>query len=87
MYYDLLPYCVELGWIEFDEETKKARNITADSRVVDWKVIDTEFESAVDYLSISFPDADKDLIRKVVTDNLVHIEHDSKGNCKVTKAS
>lgn len=74
----LRGYCVELGWIKFDEETERSRNITADSKLVDWKVIDSEQESAVWYLSAEFPEVDKSVIHKVISDNLIHIDYGSK---------
>lgn len=71
----LKPYCVELGWIKFDEETEKAKEITWKSEVVDWKVLDYEKESAVRYLSAQFPDVDESIIQKVVQNNLIRTNH------------
>ena len=76
----LRGYCVELGWIKFDEETEKRGEITRDSELVDWKVIDSEQESAIWYLSAEFPNVDKAIIHKVISDNLIHIDYESKGD-------
>lgn len=70
LYRALIPYCVELGWIEFDETTKQKGEITAESEVVSWKVLDCEKESAIRFLKNIFPDADRSLVLKVVNDNL-----------------
>lgn len=66
----LIPYCIELGWIQFDEETERNRNITANSKVIDWKILPIEQNSAVKYLKIGFPDEDEEIIKKVVKNNL-----------------
>ena len=76
----LRGYCVELGWIKFDEETEKRGEITGDSELIDWKVIDSEQESAIWYLSAEFSDVDKSVIHKVISDNLIHIDYGSKGD-------
>lgn len=34
LYRALKPYCIELGWIEFNEDTKQKGIITAESKVV-----------------------------------------------------
>lgn len=80
LYLALRGYCVELGWIKFDEETEKRKEITGDSKLVDWKVIDSEQESAVWYLSAEFPEVDKSIIHKVISDNLIHIDYGSERN-------
>lgn len=80
LYLALRPYCIELGWIKFDENTEKAKEITSKSEVIDWKVIDYEQESAIWYLSAEFPEIDKSIIHKVISDNLIHIDHGSEGN-------
>lgn len=81
LYLALKPYCIELGWVRFDKETEKREEITGDSEIIDWKVIDSEQESAIQYLSSEFPDVDKSMIHKVIFNNLIHIDYGSKGNC------
>lgn len=72
LYRALKPYCIELGWIEFDEDTKQKGIVTAESEVVDWKVLDYEKESAIQFLKSIFHDADRSMVLKVVNDNLKH---------------
>lgn len=38
LYACLLPYCIKLGWIKFDETTENNRKINANSEILDWKV-------------------------------------------------
>lgn len=66
----LIPYCIELGWIEFDRETEESKIITTKSEVVNWKVLDYESESAYQYLCHKFPEEDKNLIKEVISENL-----------------
>lgn len=70
LYQSLKPYCVELGWVKFDETTKKNGEITADSEIAEWKVLDQE--TAVEYLKECFPEVDESIIRKVIFNNLKH---------------
>lgn len=72
LYRALKLYCIELGWIEFDKDTKQQGIITAESEVVDWKVSDYEKESAIRFLKNIFPNADRSIVLKVVNDNLKH---------------
>lgn len=71
----LRSYCVELGWIEFDEATKRRGEITAESEIINWKVLDYEKESAIRFLKNIFPDADRSTVLKVVNDNLKHTNY------------
>ena len=71
----LRGYCVELGWTEFDEETKKNGEITADSVLVDWKVFDYDQDTAIEYLKESFPRVSESIIRKVVSNNIKHTNY------------
>lgn len=66
----LKPYCVELGWVKFDWATESSGKITERSEVVDWKVLDYEQESAIQYLEAKFPNIDKSTILKVVKENI-----------------
>lgn len=75
LYLALRPYCIELGWIEFDEETKKSHEITSDSEVVDWKVFDYDQDTAIEYLKDLFPNANEATIQRVVSNNTKHTQH------------
>lgn len=70
LYNCLKPYCVELGWIRFDEATRENGEITSDSEIVEWKVLDYDQETAVEYLKECFPEIDESAIRKVVSNNI-----------------
>lgn len=70
LYKALKSYCILLGWVEFDEATKQRGEITAESEVVDWKVLDYDQESAIECLEAKFPNIDKSTIVKVVKENI-----------------
>lgn len=75
LYRALKSYCVELGWIEFDETTKHNGEIAADSEIIDWKVLDYKKESVIRFLRNIFPDADRSLVLKVINDSLKHTNY------------
>ena len=67
----LIPYCVELGYIKFDKGTVKNGKITANSEIADWKVLDIEQDSAMEYLETKYPNVDKNIIKKVIFNNTI----------------
>lgn len=75
LYQSLKPYCIKLGWIEFDDETKESGEITSSSEVVDWKVLDYDQWTAVEYLKMKYPDVKEAIIRKVVANNTKHTKY------------
>lgn len=70
LYACLLPYCIKLGWIKFDETTENNRKINANSEILDWKVFNYGQESAFEYLRKCYPEVDESIIRKTITNNL-----------------
>lgn len=67
----LIAFCIELGYVEFDPETVRNKEITANSQVIEWRVPTHQKDDAVKYLKLCFPDVEDTLINKVIDEHLI----------------
>lgn len=66
----LIAFCIELGHVEFDPETIRSKEITANSQVIEWRVPTRQKDDAVKYLKLCFPDVEDSLISEIINEHL-----------------